>query len=171
MSKLSSEVLLTKEAIRDRVAELAKEISSDYAGKSLTVVGILKGSFVFMSDLVRDITVPQRCEFIRLSKSEDPLETPYDIVYYSDFEIRGADVLIVEDILDSGITLDYLVGQLREREPASLKVAVLLDKRTRRRIDIKADYTGFEIPDHWVVGYGLDHAEKFRELPFITWVE
>lgn len=171
MAKLSNEVLLTEEEIRTRVTELAKQISRDYKDRSLTIVGILKGSFIFLADLVRQITCPVTCEFIRVTMTETHDETPRDINYTTPFDASGADILVVEDILDSGITLDYLLNHLREGNPSSLKTCVLLDKTEARKIEIKIDYIGFEIPDRFVVGYGLDFEERYRELPYITWIE
>ena len=171
MASLSDEVLLSADEIESRVAELAKEIVSDYADKPLTIVGILKGSFIFVADLVRQLSGHITCEFIRVTMSDGEDEVPRDIHYTTPFTAEGANILIVEDILDTGITLDYLLNQLRERNPASLSVCVLLDKTEARKIDIQADYVGFVIPNRYVVGYGLDHGERYRELPYITWIE
>ncbi len=171
MPELSKEVLLTEEEIGKRIAELAKKISKDYADRRLTVVGILKGSFIFLADLVRQLTCPITCEFIRVTMTDSEHEIPRGLHYTTPFEATGNDVLIIEDILDTGITLDYLLNHLRERGPASLRVCVLLDKTEARKISIDADYVGFEIPNRYVVGYGLDFQEKYRELPYITWIE
>ena len=172
MANLSTEVLLTEEQIRKRVIELAKEISRDYVDKPLTVVAILKGSFIFVADLVRNLGGPLTCEFIRVKMINGTQEEiPRDIHYTTPFEIEGRHLLIVEDILDTGITLDYLLNQLSSRNPASMKVCVLLDKTEARKLDIQADYVGFEIPNKYVVGYGLDYNEHYREIPYITWMD
>jgi len=171
MARLSNEVLLTTEEIGTRVAELAEEISRDYAGSQLTIVGILKGSFIFVADLVRRLKGPVTCEFIRVQMTDSQHEIPRKIQYTTPFEMEGRHLLIVEDILDTGITLDYLLNQLRERGPASVRTCVLLDKKEARKLEIQADYVGFEIPNRFVVGYGLDYAEHYRELPYITWIE
>jgi hypoxanthine phosphoribosyltransferase len=171
MAKLSTEVLLSEKEIKARVEELAKEISREYEGKQITIVGILKGSFVFVADLMRHFSGPVTCEFIRVKMTDAQHEIPRSLNYSTPFEPEGKHILVVEDILDTGITLDYLVNQLQARKPATLKICVLLDKAEARKIDIKADYTGFQIPNRFVVGYGLDYEERYRELPYITWIE
>jgi hypoxanthine phosphoribosyltransferase len=171
MARLSTEVLLSEKEIKARVEELAKLVSIDYQGKPVTIVGILKGSFIFLADLMRNLSGPLTCEFIRVRMTDAHHEIPRSLHYSTPFEPEGKHILVVEDILDTGITLDYLVNQLRARKPATLKVCVLLDKTEARKIDIKADYTGFQIPNRYVVGYGLDYEERYRELPYITWIE
>ncbi len=171
MAKLSNEILLSEKEIKARVEELAKQVSKDFGGNQLTIVGILKGSFIFVADLMRHLSGPVTCDFIRVSMTDSQHEIPRELSYTTPFEPEGKHILVVEDILDTGITLDYLLNQLKARKPATLRVCVLLDKTEARKIEIKADYTGFEIPNKYVVGYGLDYGERYRELPYITWVE
>ena len=171
MAELSKEIMITEEQIAKRVSELAKDISREYEGKTLTAVGILKGGFIFLADLVRQLECSTTCDFIRVTMSEETEGTPRGLQYTTPIEIEGKDILIVEDILDTGITLDYLVNQLRLKNPRSLKVCTLLDKAEARKIDIEADYVGFKIPTEFVVGYGLDYQERYRELPYIAWIE
>jgi hypoxanthine phosphoribosyltransferase len=167
----SLETLIDETAIARRVAELAEEIDRDYEGTDeLVLIGVLKGSFIFLSDLVRLLTVPHRVEFIAVSsygdrESEDPgaVRLILDVRH----DIGGKDVLVVEDIVDTGHTLAYLERLLAARLPASLKACALLRKLDRAEVDIAIDYLGFDIPDVWVVGYGLDFAEQHRTLPRI----
>jgi hypoxanthine phosphoribosyltransferase len=170
MAELSKEVLLTAEQLAKRIEELAEEISRDYQGRTLTAVCILKGSFVTLADLIRKLTCPVSCEFIRVSLSDEN-DTPREVQYTTPFEIAGKDILLIEDILDTGVTLNYLINQLSESGPRSLRVLVLLDKSEARKVEIEADYTGFKIPNRFVVGYGLDFNERYRELPYITWMK
>ena len=168
-----TKVLFSKEVIDGRVKELAAEISRDYAGKEPLVVGILNGAFVFMADLIRALDIRCRIDFVRMASYGAGSVTSGEIRICKDIEmpIAGSDVLIVEDIVDTGLTLCRLVEILRSRQPASLKVCALLDKRERRRVPFTADYVGFFIPDHFVVGYGLDYNEKFRFLPDVRVLE
>ncbi len=163
------EILLTKAVIDRRVRELAGEISRDYAGREILIVGVLKGAFIFMADLIRGLSIPCSVDFVRLVSYNDGSVSSGDVRITKDLEtpIAGRDVLIVEDIVDTGITLSRLVEVLRERKPASLGVCTLLDKRASRRVPFTADYVGFTIPDGFVVGYGLDYNEKYRFLPDI----
>lgn len=164
-----SEVLLSAEAIAQKVRELGAKISQDYEGKELTVIGILKGAVPFMADLIREITVPLRYDFMAVSsygastKSSGVVQIVKDL----DQNISKQHVLIVEDIVDTGLTLTYLKNNLLSRHPASLKICTLLDKPTRREVNISPDYNGFIIPDRFVVGFGLDFSERYRQLPFI----
>lgn len=162
-------VLISAEEIAGRVRELGAEISKDYAGKDLVVVGILKGAVVFMSDLIRQIVVPLEMDFMATSSYGESTQTSGVVQLLKDLDIaiEGRDVLIVEDIIDSGLTLYYLSQLLQSRKPASVKTAVLLDKPDRRRINFIPDYVGFIIPDEFVIGYGLDHNHRFRELPYV----
>lgn len=165
------EVLLTSEQIATRVKELGEEVSQDYQGEEsdLIVIGILKGALPFFADLIRVISVPLRYDLMAVSsygistKSSGIVQIIKDI----DLSIEGENVLIVEDIIDTGLTLKYLVENLKSRRPKSIKTITLLDKPSRRLADITPDYNGFSIPDRFVVGYGLDYAERFRELPMI----
>lgn len=162
-------VLISAEDIAKRVHELGEEISGDYVNKDLVVVGILKGAVVFMSDLVRQITTPLEMDFMATSSYGAATETSGVVQLRKDLDtaIEGRDVLIVEDIIDSGLTLSYLSELLRSRKPASLKTAVLLDKPDRRQTELVPDYVGYSIPDEFVIGYGLDHNHKYRELPYV----
>ena len=162
-------ILLTEEQIQTRVAQLGEEINRDYAGKEPLVVGLLCGSFIFMADLVRSFDFQCEMAFMRLSSYGNRSETSGCVnVAYDPLEhIEGRDVLIVEDIVDSGVTLSCLIELLKTRAPASLRLCTLLDKPSRRRAPVHVDYCGFEIPDAFVVGYGLDYAERWRQLPYI----
>lgn len=163
------EVLLSQEKIAERVRELGAQISEDYKDKDLVVIGILKGAVIFMSDLVREISVPLELDFMATSSYGDSSETSGVVQLLKDLDtpVEGRDILIVEDIIDSGLTLSYLCQLLRSRKPASIKTAVLLDKPERRRIDFTVDYLGFAIPDKFVVGYGLDYNHQHRQLPYV----
>lgn len=161
------EVLLPREDIRLRVSELAEAIDRDYAGRELLVIGVLKGAFVFLADLIRSLHIPVSVDFVVVSSYGSGQKSSGKFLIKKDIHTRiaGRDVLIVEDILDTGITLSGLVDVLQKRDPASLKVCVLLDKPSRRAVSFVADYVGFSIPDRFVVGYGLDYDEKYRYLP------
>lgn len=165
-------VLIDADTIQRRVNELAHQINKDYEGikESLILVGVLKGSFIFLSDLCRKLNVPHVVDFISLSSYGATAQTTGNVRMIMDTRenLEGRHVMIVEDILDSGYTLDYLCRNFTARNPASLKTAVLLDKPQRRKVDVELDYIGFEIPDVWVVGYGLDYAERYRTLPYIA---
>jgi hypoxanthine phosphoribosyltransferase len=167
MKSMEKEVLFSKETIADRVRELAAGISRDYAGRELVVIGILKGAFVFMADLIRALSVPCTLDFTQLASYGSGTVSSGNIVIKKDIglPIEGKDVLVVEDIVDTGLTLDFLVRTLRERCPRSLRVCVFLDKKMRRKTPFTADYTGFTIDDGFVVGYGLDCNERDRSLP------
>jgi hypoxanthine phosphoribosyltransferase len=161
--------MFTVNQIQDKVKELAENISRDYEGRDLIVVSILKGAFMFTSDLIRAIRTPLSIEFITASSYAD-VTTTGEVKIHCDIreDVRGKDVLLVEDIVDTGITVNYVRERLMQREPASLKVCGLLNKKERRRVDVPLDYVGFEIPDVFVVGYGLDYENKFRNLPYIA---
>ncbi len=163
-------VIVSEEAIQTRVGELAAQLSHDYAGDDqLVIIGILKGAFVFLADLTRCLTVPHRVDFMALSSYNQTATTTGVVRIVMDLRvnIEGRHVLVVEDIIDSGYTLHYLLNVLHARQPASLKTCVLLSKPERRKIEVAVDYLGFEIPDVWVVGYGLDYADTHRTLPYI----
>lgn len=164
------EVYLTPEQIQKRVAELGAQISRDYEGQDLLLVAVLKGSVVFLADLMRHITIPHSIDFMATSSYGAATESTGVVRILKDLDIpiTGRNVLIVEDIVDTGYTLDYLRRMLLEREPASLRVVCLLDKRERRLVDVPIDYVGFVIPNAFVVGYGLDYAELYRNLPYIA---
>jgi hypoxanthine phosphoribosyltransferase len=167
MNEISREILFSRGEIQKRVKEIASQISKDYAGRELVVIGILKGAFIFMSDLVREISIPCKIDFARLASYGTSSESSGKVVMTKDIEtsIKGRDILIVEDIVDTGLTLQYLVDWLKERNPHSLKICVFLNKRKRRKVSLEADYVGFTIDDGFVVGYGLDFDEQFRFFP------
>lgn len=162
-------ILLSEEQIHTRVRELGAEISRDYAGKEPLFVGVLKGCFIFMADLFREVTIHGSVDFMAVSSYGNGTSTTGAVKINKDLsqDIENRDVIIVEDILDSGITLSYLTKYLQNRKPSSICIATLLDKPARRRADVQAKYAGFTVPDAFVVGYGLDYAEKYRNLPFI----
>lgn len=163
------EVLFDAEKIRHRVSELGKELSAAYAGKTVTIVAILKGSFVFCSDLARAIDGPVRTEFIGISSYGDNTESSGIVKITQDltYSIEGEDVLIVEDIIDTGLTMRYLLDNFATRKPKSLKICTLLHKPSNTKVEVPIDYIGFTIPNEFVVGYGLDFAGIYRNLPFI----
>ena len=162
-------VLLSEDDIAARVAEIGAQISRDYAGKRLVMVSVLKGSVVFMADLMRAVTVPAEIDFMCVSSYGSGVKTSgvVKIIKDLDNDLAGMDLLLVKDILDSGMTLEYIKKLLLGRNPNSIKICTLLDKPERRKADVAADYKGFEVPDEFVVGYGLDYAEKYRNLPYI----
>jgi len=161
--------LVSKEELDAKVQELADKIAADYADKNPVFLGILKGSFVFMADLMRKINIYCDIDFMAVSSYGNRSTTSGAVKINKDLsqDIEGRHVVIIEDILDSGVTLSYLKSYLMNRNPASISICTLLDKPARRKADIKADYFGFDIPDEFVVGYGLDYAERYRNLPFI----
>ncbi len=164
------EVLLSEEDIAAKVAELGRAITRDYAGRELTLVSVLKGSLPFMADLMRQITIPVRIDLMEVSSyGGGATESSGLVRILKDLSasIEGRDVLIVEDIIDTGLTLNYLIRYLRGKNPHSLKICTLLDKPARRLVDIPLDYVGYEIPDEFVVGYGLDFGEIYRNLRFV----
>jgi hypoxanthine phosphoribosyltransferase len=164
------EVVLSAEKVRQRVVELGAQISADYVGKDLLMVSVLKGSVVFMADLMRAIAIPAEIDFMMVSsygtasKSSGVVKIVKDI----DINLEGKDLLIVEDILDSGMTLAYLKQLLADRHPASIRIVTLLDKPARRSVTLRPDYVGFEVPDEFIVGYGLDYNEHYRNLPDVA---
>ena len=163
------EVLIEPEALQHRVAELGEEISGDYAGRDLLLVGVLKGAVFFMADLMRHLTIPCEIDFMAISSYGDSTDSSgvVRILKDLDINIEGRHVLVVEDIVDSGLTLSYLVRNLESREPASLEVCSLLTKPGRREMEVDIRYVGFEIPNRFVIGYGLDFAERYRNLPYV----
>ena len=167
MESMQKEILFSRDAINQRITELAADISRDYAGKELVVVGVLKGAFVFMADLIRRLQTPCVIDFARLASYGSGSTSSGQIVITKDIEmeIKDRDVLIVEDIVDTGLTLSHLVQAFKERAPHSLKVCAFMDKRLRRKVAFEADYVGFTIDDGFVVGYGLDFNEKARFFP------
>jgi hypoxanthine phosphoribosyltransferase len=163
------EILLDEETIQSRIRELGREISSDYAGRELLLVGVLKGAVFFMADLMRAITVPCEIDFMAISSYGASTDSSGVVRILKDLDINidGRHVLVVEDIIDSGLTLSYLIRNLEAREPASLEICALLTKPERREIDVPVRYVGFEIPNRFVIGYGLDYSELYRNLPYV----
>ncbi len=170
MEKIIKEVLVSEEDIRAKVKELGDIITKDYKDKDLIVVGILKGAVVFMSDLCREIKLPILMDFMAVSSyGKSSVSTgEVRIVKDLDYSVENKDILIVEDIIDTGYTLSYLTDNLKKRGAKSVKIITLLDKPDRRKADVHVDYLGFEIPDEFVVGYGLDFAEQYRNLPYVA---
>ncbi len=171
MEKLS--VMISEESLMERVNELAKQITEDYAGKELKLVCILKGSIFFTTELAKRIDLPIRLDFMSVSSygNETTSSGRVKIVKDLDESIRGEHVIVIEDIIDSGRTLSFLMEMLESRQPASLALCTLLDKPSRRVVEVPVDYTGFEIPDEFVVGFGLDYAQKYRALPYVGMLE
>ncbi|GIM30177.1 hypoxanthine phosphoribosyltransferase [Clostridium polyendosporum] len=163
------EVLFSETQVVEKVKELAVQISKDYQDKNLVVVGVLKGSVVFTSELIKYITVPCELDFMSVSSYGNSAETSgvVRILKDLDSDIEGKDILIVEDIVDTGLTLNYLLKILRDRKAQSIEIVSLLNKPARRKADIEVKYYGFEVPDEFIVGFGIDYAEKYRNLPFI----
>ncbi|HOB37129.1 MAG TPA: hypoxanthine phosphoribosyltransferase [Candidatus Avimonas sp.] len=163
------EILFTAEQIAEIVKRMGKQISEDYADKNLVMISVLKGSLIFMADLMRAVTIPCSIDFLSVSSYGSGTTTTGEVRILKDLDtsLEGKDVLVVEDILDSGMTLSYLLSSLKARRPRSIRLCTLLDKPERRRVDIKADYEGVQVPDKFLVGYGLDYAEKYRNLPYI----
>lgn len=162
-------ILMSEETLHKRVCELGETISRDYAGKEVLMVGVLRGAFVFMADLARAITIPLAIDFMAVSSYGASTSSSGVVRIIKDFDenVEGKHILIVEDIIDSGLTLKYLYNQILSRKPASVRICTLLDKPERRKTDVPVDYNGFSIPDAFVVGYGLDYAERYRNLPYI----
>jgi hypoxanthine phosphoribosyltransferase len=164
------EILITEEEIKNKLKELGEKITKDYRDKKdVLLVGVLKGAVLFIADLIRHIDLPVQVDFMAVSSYGASTESSGVVRILKDLDenIEGRNILIVEDIIDSGLTLSYLYNMLKSRKPASIKICALLDKPSRRKVKIKVDYLGFEIPDYFVVGYGLDYNEKYRNLPFI----
>lgn len=163
------EVLISEEEILNKVKEIGEKVSKDYAGKPLLLVGVLKGSVVFISDLMKNISIKCEVDFMAVSSYGNSTESSGVVRILKDLDssIEGKNLLIVEDIIDSGVTLDYLSKYFRERGATNVAIATLLNKPARRKVDLKVDYIGFEVPDEFIVGYGIDYAENYRNLPFI----
>ncbi len=171
--KNSLDILITEDEIKKRVSELGKKISADYSGREILAIGILKGAWIFMADLVRNIKIPVMCDFIGISSYGNATVSSERVKLISDIRIpvNGKDVLLIDDIIDTGFSINFVKDYIESKNPAGIKVCVLLDKPSRRKEDIHVDYTGFTIPDRFVVGYGLDYAEKYRNLPYIAAVK
>jgi hypoxanthine phosphoribosyltransferase len=164
------EVLIDKEALSARISELGAEISADYQGRDLLLIGVLKGAVFFMADLMRKLTIPCEVDFMAISSYGASTDSSgvVRILKDLDINIEGRHVLVVEDIIDSGLTLSYLMRNLESREPATLEVCALLTKPDRREIEVPVRYVGFEIPNRFVIGYGLDFGERYRNLPYVA---
>ncbi|HEX6606555.1 MAG TPA: hypoxanthine phosphoribosyltransferase [Chloroflexia bacterium] len=162
-------VLIDDAAVQAKIRELGTQITADYAGKDLLLVGVLRGALLFIVDLARQIDLPLEMDFMAISSYGAATETSGVVRILKDLDtaIEGRHVLIVEDIIDSGLTLNYIVEHLRNRNPASIKICALLNKPSRRRVDVRIDYHGFDIPDEFVVGYGLDYRQRYRNVPFV----
>ena len=167
------EILIEEDVLQSRIHELGREISADYVGRELLLVGVLKGAVFFMADLMRQLTVPCEVDFMAISSYGAASDSSGVVRILKDLDIplEGRHVLVVEDIIDSGLTLSYLMRNLKARRPASLEVCALLTKPERREIDVPVRYVGFEIPNRFVVGYGLDFGERHRNLPFVAVLE
>jgi hypoxanthine phosphoribosyltransferase len=163
------EILIDEDRLQERIRELGDELSRDYAGRELLLVGVLKGAVFFMADLMRSLSVPCEIDFMAISSYGAATDSSgvVRILKDLDINIEGRHVLVVEDIIDSGLTLSYLLRNLESREPASLEICALLTKPERREIDVPVRYVGFEIPNKFVIGYGLDFAERYRNLPYV----
>ena len=169
LERAVTETLIDEASLQARIRELGAEISSDYEGRDLLLIGVLKGAVFFMSDLMRSLTIPCEIDFMAISSYGDSTDSSgiVRILKDLDINIEGRDVLVVEDIIDSGLTLSYLLRNLEAREPASLEICALLTKPDRREIEVPVRYVGFEIPNRFVIGYGLDFAERYRNLPYV----
>jgi hypoxanthine phosphoribosyltransferase len=169
LERAVEEILIDEHALHARIAELGEEVSADYAGRDLLLIGVLKGAVFFMADLMRRLTVPCEIDFMAISSYGASTDSSgvVRILKDLDINIEGRHVLVVEDIIDSGLTLSYLIRNLEAREPASLQVCALMTKPERREIDVDVRYVGFEIPNRFVIGYGLDFAERYRNLPYV----
>jgi hypoxanthine phosphoribosyltransferase len=169
LSAAVSEILIDEETLHGRIAELGAQISDDYRGEDLLLIGVLKGAIFFMADLMRSIDIPCEVDFMAISSYGAGIDSSGVVRILKDLDvsIEGRNVLVVEDIIDSGLTLSYLLRNLEAREPASLEVCALLTKPERRENDVVCRYVGFEIPNRFVIGYGLDFAERYRNLPFV----
>ncbi len=163
------EILCSEEQLKAKIQELGAAITKDYAGKDLLMVSILKGSIMVMADLMRAVDLPLQIDFMNVSSYGAGTETKGSVKILKDLDvdIKGKDLLIVEDILDSGVTLHNLINLLKQRDPASIEICTLFSKPSRRKVEVDAKYLGFEIPDAFIVGYGLDYAERYRNLPYV----
>jgi hypoxanthine phosphoribosyltransferase len=170
MDDIIGKILISEDDIKQRVAELGAEISRDYKGRQPILVNILKGGIIFLSDLVRKLEVLHEIDFMSVSSYESQTESTGIVRILADLNINieGRDVMIVEDIVDSGLTLDYIRNILLARRPKSMTICTLLDKKAKRKIEVPLDYVGFEIPDEFVIGYGLDYMQKYRNLPYVA---
>ena len=170
MERMFGRPIVTQEQMRARIREMGRQISSDYAGKDLVLVGVLKGAYAFYADLARAIRIPVRVDFIVVTSYGSRTKTSGKVKLVTKLteEIKGKDVLLIEDIVDSGLTVQHLLKSLAKKKPRSIKVCTLLSKPDRRAVDVHVEYVGFKIPDQYVVGYGLDYQQKYRNLPYLA---
>lgn len=170
MERMFGKPIVTQEQMRARIRELGRQISADYANRELVLVGILKGAYCFYADLARAIRIPLRVDFLVVTSYGSKAKTSGKVKMVTDLteDIKGKDVILIEDIVDSGLTVEFLTNKLARRKPTSIKVCTLLSKPDRREVNVKIDYVGFEIPNHYVVGYGLDYQQKYRNLPYLA---
>ncbi len=170
MERIFGRPIVTQEEMRTRIRELGKQITTDYTGKDFVLVGVLKGAYAFYADLARAIRIPMRVDFLMVTSDRSRAKTSGKVRMVTEptQDIKGKDVLLVEDIVDSGLTAQYLLKTLAKRKPRSIKVCTLLSKPDRRIIDVTIDYVGFKIPNKYVVGYGLDYQQKYRNLPYLA---
>ena len=170
MERIFGRPIVTQEEMRTRIRELGKQITTDYTGKDFVLVGVLKGAYAFYADLARAIRIPMRVDFLMVTSDRSRAKTSGKVRMVTELteDIKGKDVLLVEDIVDSGLTAQYLLKTLAKRKPRSIKVCTLLSKPDRRIIDVTIDYVGFKIPNKYVVGYGLDYQQKYRNLPYLA---
>lgn len=170
MAQIFGRPIVTQEEMRNRLRELGRQISADYAGKDLVLVGVLKGAYAFYADLARAIRIPLRVDFIVVASRRSNAKGKTQVKQMTDLteDIRGKDVLLVEDIVDSGITVLHLLKSMARKKPRSIKVCALLSKPERRLVDVPVDYVGFKIPNRYVVGYGLDYQQQYRNLPYLA---
>jgi len=170
MERIFGRPMVTQEEMRTRIKELGKQIATDYAGKDLVLVGVLKGAYAFYADLARAIRIPMRVDFLIVASygTQSKSSGKVKIITEPTEDVKGKDLLLVEDIVDSGLTVQYLIKTLSKYKPRSIKVCTLLSKPDRRKIDVPLDYIGFKIPNKYVVGYGLDYQQKYRNLPYLA---
>jgi hypoxanthine phosphoribosyltransferase len=170
MERIFGRPIVTQEEMRARIKELGKQIANDYTGKDLVLVGVLKGAYAFYADLARAIRIPMRVDFLIVTSYGGQSKTSGKVKVVTELteDIKGKDVLLVEDIVDSGLTVQYLIKTLAKDKPKSIKICTLLSKPERRTIDVPLDYVGFKIPNKYVVGYGLDYQQKYRNLPYLA---
>ena len=170
MERLFGRPIVTQEQMRTRIREMGRQISADYAGRDLVLVGVLKGAYAFYADLARAIRIPVRVDFIIVTSYGSRAKTSGRVRLVTELteDIKGKDVLLVEDIVDSGLTAQHLVKSLAKKKPRSIKVCTLLSKPDRRIVDVRVEYVGFKVPDQYIVGYGLDYQQKYRNLPYLA---
>lgn len=170
MERIFGRPMVTQEEMRARIKELGKQIATDYAGKDLVLVGVLKGAYAFYADLARAIRIPMRVDFLVVTSYGSQSKTSGRVKVITELteDVKGKDLLLVEDIVDSGLTVQYLIKTLAKHKPRSIRVCTLLSKPDRRTIDVPLDYIGFKIPNKYVVGYGLDYQQKYRNLPYLA---